>query len=187
MKKLKIDLDPCYLSSLYGPHPTLLKLKIECDQGNITSEILALIGSQKLIGFRLRVHWNKCTYKYEDMIRIIEESPTVIFYLRSRFEEQSLLTFYDALKLIYLGPISQRTQPKRDRDPVADSYNAKGFKMLASFNQIVPLVKNHEPYFKGLIREFIKENFTNLDTNRKLGQALIDLPQVAINDYLTDF
>jgi len=70
---------------------------------------------------------------------------------------------------------------------VADSYNSKGFKMLSSFNQIVPLVKNHEPYFKGLIREFVKEHFTNLESNRKLGQALIDLPQVAIDDYLTDY
>lgn len=93
LRKLKIDIDPCYLPALYGHHPSLLKLKIECDQGNINTEILGMLGAHKPIGFRLRVHWNKCIYKYEDMIRIIEQSPTVIFYLRSRFEEQSLLTF----------------------------------------------------------------------------------------------
>jgi hypothetical protein len=41
--------------------------------------------------------------------------------------------------------------------------------MLTAFNELAPLVKNHEPHFKGLIREFIKEHFTALDSNRKLG------------------
>ncbi len=59
--------------------------------------------------------------------------------------------------------------------------------MLQAFNSITKVVKNHEPHFKGLVKEFVKENFPSIESNRKLGQQLIDLPQVAINEYLTDY
>lgn len=49
------------------------------------------------------------------------------------------------------------------------------------------VVRNYDPYFKGLIKEFIREHVQGIDGNRKITTLLTELPDVAINEYLTDY
>ena len=58
--------------------------------------------------------------------------------------------------------------------------------LIKCIEQIKKLIKNHEPYVKGLIKEFIRDNVEGLDGNRKVTSQLTELPEVAIWEYLTD-
>ena len=73
-------------------HPTLKKLKIECDEGQLTPQNLILITEKKMLGFRLRVQWNKYHYRTEDVIKVVAACPHAIFNFRV-VKDDGLITF----------------------------------------------------------------------------------------------
>ena len=113
---MKVNCIEPYPECFFNPHPSLKKLKIECDSGSITPQAIKQISANKIEGFRLRIHWNRYIYRIEDIIRVTQDSPKIIFNLRFQ-SDLSLISFEDALRYIY----SDKTcvGPKPDHNPIA--------------------------------------------------------------------
>lgn len=78
-------------------------------------------------GFRLRVHWNKYQFKYEDVVKMVEVSPNAVFNFRVR--DENLITFHEALKLIYVTS-KRPVRARDDGDSLSREYNQKGLKLV---------------------------------------------------------
>ena len=70
LNKMKVNCIEPYPECFFNPHPSLKKLKIECDSGSITPQAIKQISANKIEGFRLRIHWNRYIYRIEDIIRV---------------------------------------------------------------------------------------------------------------------
>ncbi len=71
-------------------------------------------------------------------------------------------------------------------DPQAAAYNAKGFELARILSNLTQLIRNHDQYVRGIIKEFIKDHTGQNDRRISLN-SLVELPQVAIEDYLCDY
>jgi len=91
-------------------------------------------------------------------LRISQGCPDTIFNLLFR-EESSLLKFSDCLRLIYEVTHNPIKNAKPSSDIVSAEYNRKGFELISCFPKIESLMRNSEPHIKGLIKEFIRENW----------------------------